>query len=139
MVAAHLLACGHDGSDILALACLGKGASGWQVDQLLPGALCDIDAPNMSVESAGVTVARLLAQATPPTGEYVVMRTLARLAPALDYPSGLIGMAYALEEWLDCDCHRDSPERAEAEAFEREIRNLPPLDLPRQLADALIS
>ena len=63
MVAAHLLVCGHDGADLLTLACLGNGSSGWQVDQLVPGALRDIGAPDLSVESASENVAWRLAVA----------------------------------------------------------------------------
>ena len=137
MVAAHLLACGHDGTDLLALACLSNRSSGWQVDHLVPGTLRDIGAPDLSVEAAGEIVARLLAQDAPAISDYPLVRTLARLAPELDYPSGVIGRAYALDEWLDCDCHRDSPERAQAEAFEHEIRSLPHLNLPPPLAAAL--
>jgi hypothetical protein len=96
--------------------------------------------PNESAapeEAAGEIVARLLAQDAPAINDYPLVRTLARLAPDLDYPSGVIGTAYALDEWLDCDCHRDSPERAQADAFEHEIRSLPHLNLPPQLAAAL--
>jgi hypothetical protein len=100
MVAAHLLTCGHDGADLLALACLGNGSSGWQVDQLVPGTLRDIGAPDLSVEAAGEIIARLLAQDAAAISDYSLVRTLARLAPDLDYPSGVIGRAYSLDEWL---------------------------------------
>jgi hypothetical protein len=44
MVAAHLLACGHDGEGPLTLACHGDNSSGWQVDPLIPcaGDICDL-------------------------------------------------------------------------------------------------
>jgi hypothetical protein len=46
---------------------------------------------------------------------------LAALSPRLDYPSGTIGEAYYLDEWLDCDCHQGSPERVAAGEFERAL------------------
>jgi hypothetical protein len=139
MVAAYLLAYGHDSPAVLELACLDRTSSPWQIDDLVPGALHDIDAPDLDVNSAAEIVVRLLTQITPPTDDYFALRTLARLAPELDYPDGLILKAYTLDEWLDCDCHRHSPERAAAQTFERELRSLPPLDLPQQLAAALIN
>jgi hypothetical protein len=139
MVAACLLAAGHDGPEVLALACLNRASSRWQIDPLVPAALRDIEAPDLDIVAAAEIVAPLLAQAAPPTGNYVVLRTLARLAADLDYPGGVLGEAYDLAEWLDCECHRDSAERAEADAFEREIRSRLALDLPPGLAAALIN
>jgi len=66
MVAAQLLASGHDGSDLLAVACMGKDSSGWQIDQLVPGALSDLGAPDLSIESAGEIIGRLIAEVAPP-------------------------------------------------------------------------
>lgn len=139
MVAACFLACGHDGPAVVELASLHRTSSRWQIDDLVPGALHEINAPDLDVDIAAEIVMRLLAQIAPPDNDYVALRTLARLAPELDYPGGLIMKAYTLDEWLDCDCHRDSPERAEAETFERELRSLPPLVLPGQLAAALMN
>jgi hypothetical protein len=38
---------------------------------------------------------------------------------------GRIGQAYWLSEWLDCECHVGSSERAAADAFQAELRALP--------------
>lgn len=69
-------------------------------------------------------VARAIAQAASrrAAGDpYPAISALAALSPALDYPGGTIGQAYSLDEWLDCDCHEDSPERKQANMFEREL------------------
>ena len=75
-----------------------------------------------------------------PTGTYVVTRllaaglggglghpiiwTLAPFAPGLDYAGGRIGQAYYLSEWLDCDCHEGSQERADADRLPWRITRL---------------
>ncbi len=61
------------------------------------------------------------------------------LAPQLDYPGGRIGETYWLSEWLDCECHRDSAERDQADLFEEDLRCAGPLRIPPQLAEALAS
>jgi hypothetical protein len=38
---------------------------------------------------------------------------------------------------LDCRCHERSADRAEADVFEQELRELPPLRVPVSVADAL--
>lgn len=63
--------------------------------------------------------------------------SLADLAPHLDYPGGRIGQAYWLSEWLDCECYVSSSERAEADAFEAELRALPLLRMDPAFAAAL--
>lgn len=50
---------------------------------------------------------------------------------------GRIDQAYWLREWLGCECHVGSSERAEADAFEAELRALPPLRMDPALATAL--
>lgn len=137
LVAAHLLATGHDGPAVVELAGLPKTASGWEVDQLVPAVLADLTAPDLSDEQAGEVAARLLGQGLP-QGGHDIIRTLGALAPALDYPGGPIGRAYSLLEWLDCDCHAVSPEREEATVYEAQLRALPPLHISNGLAEALV-
>lgn len=106
------------------------------VDQLVPRLLAELDAPALDVDQAGEVAARLLAS-SPRRSGHPVVRALAMLAPGLDYPARRIGEAYQLSEWLDCDCHDGSHERADADRFADEVRRLPPLDIPPVLADAL--
>ena len=136
LVAAHLLAAGYETPAIVELACLPHTVSGWEVDQLLPGVLAELQAPDLSDERAGEVAARLLGQGLP-RGGHPIIHTLAALAPALDYPRGPIGKAYGLEEWLDCDCHDGSSERQEATVYEEALRSLPPLHISDALATAL--
>ena len=136
MVAALLLASGHDGEALVDLAGLPRAASGWEVDRLVPQMLVEVGVPDLGIVEAGELAARLLASALP-DDNYAVIRALAPLAPDLDYPAGRIGEAYQLSEWLDCDCHDGSDERVRASRFEAEVRRLPPLDIPSALADAL--
>ena len=140
MVAAHLVAGGADGPALIALAGLPRNASGWEVDQLLDDALRDAGVTPVEVTEAGIVVARVLAEQIrsmthPPA--YLIIRTLAALAPGLDYPGSVIGDSYYASEWLDCDCHRVSTERDDADALESELRNLPPLDVDEGLLAAL--
>lgn len=121
LVAALLLDDGLDCDPLVALASLTSRASGWEVDALVPDTLRELDAPRMDVDTAGDVIASLLAAGLAREGHQVVRR-LAGMAPGLDYPGGAIGRAYALEEWLDCECHEGSPERAEADAFEAALR-----------------
>jgi hypothetical protein len=136
LIAAHLVAAGHDGPAVVELAGLSNTASGWEVDQLLPDVLAELPAPDLSDALAGEVAARLLGQGLPDDG-HPIIRTLAQLAPGLDYPTGPIGRSYYLEEWLDCDCHKDSNERRDATAYEAELRALPPLNISDALAEAL--
>lgn len=138
MVAALLVAAGHDGDALVQLAGLPSTASGWEVDQLLPQALADTDAPELDLERADAVVVRLLAAGLHGP-DHPVIRTLAPLAPGLDYPGGYIGRAYYLSEWLDCDCHEGSQERVDADRFEAEVRALPALAIEATLAEAITS
>ncbi len=122
MVAALLVDDGFDGEALLSLAALSSRADGWDVDPLVPLALGEVGAPEMTAEVAADNVARLLAVSLP-SRNYDVIRYLARLAPELDYPDGVIGRAYWLDEWLDCECHKSSVERTEAERFEDRLRD----------------
>ena len=122
---------------MVALACLTRNASGWEVDQLLPGALADVGAPEVTDEEAGEVAARLFAPGLP-DDDFAILRTLASLAPMLDYPGGPIGEAYQLAEWLDCSCHDGSTEREQAKRFEQRLRQLPALRLTPGLAEALV-
>jgi hypothetical protein len=135
-VAAYLVAAGVEGENTVTLAGLPRTASGWEVDQLVPAMLAETGAPTLTDEQAADVVARLLAHGLR-RGGHPVIRTLAALAPQLDYPGGPIGEAYWLVEWLDCECHRDSAERDQADRFEEELRGTPRLRIPRQLAEAL--
>lgn len=137
-VAAHLVAAGVEGENTVTLAGLPRTASGWEVDQLVPATLAEAAAPTLTDEQAAAVVARLLAHGLP-DADHPVIRTLAALAPQLDYPAGHIGEAYSLSEWLDCECHRDSAERDEADRFEERLRRSPSLRIPPQLAKALAS
>ncbi len=136
MVAAQLVAAGHDGEALVHLAGLSRDASGWEVDQLVPAVLDELDVPEVDIDQAGEVAARLLASA-PPGSDHPVIRALAPLAPGLNYPDGRIGQAYWLSEWLDCGCHEGSHERLAADTFEEEVRGLPPLRIPPGLAEAL--
>jgi len=136
MVAAVLVAEGFEGDALVEVAALSRSASGWQLDQLVPRLLNELGAPELEVEQAGDIAARLLARSIGGP-DHPVIRALAPLAPSLDYPGGRIGQAYHLSEWLDCECHEGSTERAEADQFEDELRGLPPLQIPAALAEAL--
>lgn len=140
MIAAHLVAGGADGAALVALAGLSRIASGWEVDELLDRALREAGVPNIDVADAGDVVVRVLAErvrsmSCPP--DHVIIRTLARLAPGLGYPPGVIGDAFCAVEWLDCDCHRISSERDAGDALENELRRRPPLDIEDGLLVAL--
>jgi hypothetical protein len=137
MVAAYLIAAGWDGEDLVALASLSDAATGWEVEPLIPGALTEAGVPELTVEQGGDVVARLLAQLQG-NRDHPVVRTLAAIAPQLNYPGGLIGKAYGLEEWLDCACHVDSAERREADQFEQQMTLLPPVHIPQPLVEALV-
>ena len=140
MVAALLVAEGADGESLIALAGLTRSASGWEVDHLLPDALDDAGVVTLSVELAGPVAARLLAQAArekAPQVDHPIIRALARLSPGLAYPSGVIGQSYYATEWLDCECHRVSPERQEADRLEAQLMGLTALDVSGDMAAAL--
>jgi hypothetical protein len=117
-VAAHLLARGADGDAASELAGLPRTASPWSVDQLVPKLLAIWELP---ADQAGDLVARLfgwVARTRPAVDEFAAIRELARLSPDLGYPSGAIGDAYNASEWVDCECHTNSPERDAATALE---------------------
>jgi len=137
LVAAYLLAAGIEGDGIAMLAGLPRSASGWEVDQLVPVVLEEARAPALTVAEAADILARMLAREVDDAGNHPLLRNLADLAPGLDYPGGRIGQAYWLSEWLDCECHVGSSERAAADAFEAELRALPPLRMDPALATAL--
>jgi hypothetical protein len=102
------------------------------VDQLVPKLLSELAIPALPEDQAGDVVARLLGQTAairPEADEFAVIRTLARLGPDLDYPTGVIGDAYHASEWLDCECHTNSPERDAAIALENTVRTSVPLDI----------
>lgn len=138
MVAALLVAAGHDGDALVELAGLPSTASGGEVDQLVPRVLAEVRAPDLDFQQMDAVVVRLLAAGLHGP-DHPIIRTLAPLAPGLDYPDGHIGRAYYLSEWLDCDCHEGSQERVEADRFEAEVRCLPRLDIDPVLAEALTS
>ena len=85
LVAAYLSAPGYDEPAVVELAGLPQTASGWEVDQLVPAVLTDLQAPELSDEEAGEVAARLLRQGLP-RGDHPIIRRLASLAPDLDYP-----------------------------------------------------
>jgi hypothetical protein len=131
-VAAHLLAQGADTESIAELAGLPRTASPWVVDQLVPKLLSELAVIELPAYEACELVGRLIGQAVAPgtdADEFAAIRVLARLGPDLDYPSGVVGDAYYASEWLDCECHTDSPERATADALETALRTSDPLDV----------
>jgi hypothetical protein len=131
-VAAHLLAQGGDGEAVAELAGLPRTTSPWIVDQLVPKALSELAIPELPGDEAGQLAGRLLGQAATVrtnADEFAVVRALARLSPDLNYPGGLIGDAYYASEWLDCECHANSPEREAAAALEATLRASDPLNI----------
>jgi hypothetical protein len=140
LVAAHLLAQGAEGDALSELAGLSRDASGWEVDQLLPDALAEAGISDLTVSEAGAVSAQALGQSVDagvPVESCVVVRALAELSPGLDYPSGVIGEAYSLSEWLDCDCHEGSAERQAAFALEARFRSSSVLEADQDLLRAL--
>lgn len=137
VVAAQLLIVGFDGPDLVALATLSEGVNGWDIDDLVPGALAELDAPALTVPAAVEVYARLLAMTTGPGTDHQIVRALARLSNPLGHPGGLVTEALVLEDDLDGPGERGAQCRVWADDFEGAIRALPPLDLPPALAAAL--
>lgn len=136
MAASYLLVAGADGPKVLELAAQRADASGWLVDRLVEDVVVEANLVTLNPDEAGEIAAQLLGQ-NHASGDHRAIRVLAALAPSLDYPGGRIGEAYSLSEWLDCQCHIGSPERAAADAFEQELAALPPLNIPDGLAACL--
>jgi hypothetical protein len=131
-VAAHLLVQGAEGEAVAELAGLPRTTSPWVVDQLVPKLLSELAIPELPGDEAGDLVARLLGRVAAIrtyADEFAAIRGLARLSPDLDYPGGVIGDAYYASEWLDCECHANSPERDAAVALENTLRTSDPLDI----------
>jgi len=140
MIAAHLLAQDAGGEMLAELAGLSERDSPWLIDQILLGALGEAGVPSLTDEEAGEFIGRVigqLADAVPGADEYAVVRALARLAPDLDYPAGVIAEANEAAEWLDCECHIGSAERAEAAALEHRLRSQTALDIDSALLTVL--
>ncbi len=137
MVAAYLLAAGAGGDAVVTLAGLPASASGWEVDPLVPRVLAEIDAPEVPLPDATEVLARVLAQAYAAAPGHAVLRALARLAPAHEYPEGRLTDAFAALDWLDAE-YDVAAARREADEAEAALRALPPLDLPGALAAALV-
>ena len=72
------------------LAGLSRSASGWEVDRLVPIALEETGAPALNAEAADV-LARMPVRVLDHAGDHPRLRSLADLAPGLDYPGGRIG------------------------------------------------
>lgn len=139
-VAAHLLAQGAEGEAVAELAGLSRTASPWFVDQLVPELLSELAITELPADEASELVGRLVGQAVAArtdADEFATVRELARLSPDLDYPGGVIGDAYYASEWLDCECHADSPERDAAVALEATLRTSNPLDIDPGLLSAV--
>ncbi len=131
-VAAHLLAQGAEWEAVAELAGLSRMASPWVVDQLVPELLAELAITELPADEASELVGRLVGQAVAArtdSDEFAAVRELARLSPSLGYPLGVIGDAYYASEWLDCECHADSPERDAAAALEASLRTSNPLDV----------
>jgi hypothetical protein len=110
------------------------------VDQLVPQLLAELAIPELPEDQAGDVVARLLGQVAdirPAADRFAAIRVLARLSPDLDYPGGAIGDAYHASEWLDCECHSNSPERDAAVVLENTLRTSDPLDIDPGLLRAV--
>lgn len=138
MVAAWLLDSGFDGSALAALAALDSHADAWDVDPLRGEALREVRAPAVDDDRAALLLGATLAQGTGVPGrDHPAVRLLAAVAPSLNYPAGLIGESYYLEEFLDCDCHPDR--KREADRLEHDLRTRVRIDLNPGLAAALRS
>lgn len=137
MVAAWLLDSGFQGAAVEHVAALDAQAGAWEIDPLRSGLLEDIGAGDLDDERAALLVGGTFAQVqgASPTA-YVVVRRLARLAPSMDYPGGLIGACYQVEEFLDCDCHPDGKQGADR--LEHKLLTEFALDLNPGLAGALV-
>lgn len=139
MVAAWLLDSGLDGNALATMAALDSHADGWDVDPLRADVLREIGAPSIEDSDraalvVGATFDRV-AGAGPSVSDHEVLRQLAALAPLRDYPAGLIGECYGLQEFLDCDCGPGS--KAEADRLEDQLRTALTLELNPGLAAAL--
>ena len=119
------------------MAALNSQADAWDVEPLREELLSELDASEMDDEHAALLVGATFAQARgafdPSLG---VVRLLAAVAPLLEYPSGLIGDCYIVEEFLDRDCHPDG--KQDADRLERKLRTDLALDLNPGLASALV-
>ena len=138
MLAAELLARGMESDQTVELAGLSRLDSAWLIDPLVPGVIEDLGEPRVPPEVVDRIVGRAIARAVLRRGcpePLTAIRVLASFSPGLDYPGGVIGEAYSADEWVDCECHRDSPERASAEALAAALLN-EPLDVDDQLVDA---
>ncbi|MDG4798186.1 hypothetical protein [Micromonospora sp. WMMD1082] len=139
-VAAHLVAQGAEGEAVCELAGLPRAGSPWRVDQLVPELLVELGIREMPIEQSSNVIARLVGPVTaerPQADEFAAIRFLARLAPDLDYPGGVIGDAYSAAEWLDCACHANSPERDTAITMEHALRGTDPLEIDPGLLRAV--
>ncbi|WP_433727481.1 hypothetical protein ACQP2Y_12510 [Actinoplanes sp. CA-051413] len=94
--------------------------------------LAELGIQEIPIERSSDLVARFAGHAAglrPSADEFAAVRFLARLAPDLDYPGGLIGEAYFASEWLDCACHVNSLERDAANALEDALRTSDPVNI----------
>jgi len=138
MVAAYLVAAGYDGEDLVALASLPATASGWSVDQLVPGALTDVSAPSLTDDHAAEVVARLIALLMP-EGKHPLVRSLAAVAVQREnYDPGVLLDAFLLEDTLDAGWLPGISSRDGANEFEARFRECPPVNLPLPLAQILV-
>ncbi|WP_345711802.1 hypothetical protein [Kineococcus glutinatus] len=120
-VAALLLVRGLNGEATVAMACLSRDDSPWLIDPIVPAVITELSSEaRRGPEEGSRLVGRALARAAARAGRtesFAAVRALAALSPELGYPGGTIGEAYDASEWLDCDCHLGSAERAAAEAL----------------------
>ncbi|MDG4829051.1 hypothetical protein O7627_06990 [Solwaraspora sp. WMMD1047] len=106
----------------------------------MPELLSELAVTELPADEASKLVGRLVGQAAAArtdADEFAAVRELARLSPDLDYPDGVIGDAYYAAEWLDCECHADSPERDAAVALETTLRASDPLNIDPGLLSAV--
>lgn len=137
MVAAWLLDSGFKGAAVEQMAALDAQAGAWDIDPLRSDLLEDIEAGDLDDERAALLVGGTFARVQRASATaYVAVRRLARLAPSMAYPGGLIGACYQAEEFLDCDCHPDG--KQDADRLEHKLLTEFALDLNPGLAAALV-
>lgn len=134
MVAAMLVAEGHESEGLLELACLSATSSPWAIDAALAHTLEELGIEPPSLDESSGVVAQLLLLSHPDE-DHPVLRRFARLPYRFEPHSDLLFEAMSCAEYLDCDCIPGARERAHE--FEDRIRARPRLDVTTDFADDL--